>query len=218
MPAAIAETTGRWRFQPGIVLEGGAIDANGQGTILAAEDCLLSANRNPGLSKSDVERYLADYLGARHVVWLRGGIVGDDTGGHVDQLARFVGPTTVVAAVENNRDDENHAALAANYKRLEKATDQDGRSLEIVPLPMPRPIHYQGNRLPASYANFYVANGLVVVPQFDDPADAEAARILARAFPDRKVHGLPAIDLAWGLGSYHCITQSEPAAGSPSEM
>ena len=211
VPKRIAEATGRRRFKPGIVLEGGAVDANGRGTILAAEGCLTNANRNPGLSKDEIERYLADYLGARHVVWLRGGIAGDDTDGHVDQLARFVGPTTVVAAVEKSPADENYAVLKANHQRLENATDQDGRSLEVIALPMPQPIHHGRQRLPASYVNFYIANGLVVVPQFEDPADREAMEILAAAFPNREVCGLPAVDLVCGLGAYHCITLDEPA-------
>jgi agmatine deiminase len=211
VPRRIAEATRRRRFAPGIVLEGGAIDANGRGTLLAAENCLTHANRNPGLSRGDVERYLADYLGATHVVWLRGSIAGDDTDGHVDQLARFVGPTTVVAAVEKRPSDENYGVLRANGERLRSAVDQDGRPLEVIRLPMPQPIYRGGQRLPASYANFYVANGLVVVPQFNDPADGEAIEILAHAFPDREVRGLPAVDLARGLGAYHCVTMQEPA-------
>lgn len=211
VPRRIAAATGRRRFEPGIVLEGGAIDANGRGTFLAAEDCLTDANRNPGLSRDDVEQYLADYLGARHVVWLRGSIAGDDTDGHVDQLARFVGPATVVASLEKRAADENYAVLRANFERLAGAVDQDGRPLEVIALPMPQPIHHGGQRLPAGYANFYVANGLVVVPQFDDPADREATEVLAGVFPDREVHGLPAVDLAWGLGAYHCATMQEPA-------
>ncbi len=210
VPVEIAQITGRRRFSPEMILENGAIDTNGRGTILAAEDCLTDVNRNPALSKHDAERCLADHLGARHVIWLRGSIAGDDTDGHVDQLARFVGPTTVVTAAEQSSKDENFAVLQANYERLKKAVDQDGTPLEVVGLPMPRPVRCQGGRLPASYANFYVANGLVVVPQFDDPADPVAMEILARAFPDRQVRGLPAVDLALGLGAYHCITLQEP--------
>jgi agmatine deiminase len=212
VPLEIAEITGRRRFRPGMVLEGGAVDTNGRGTFLAAEDCLTDPNRNPGRSKADIERYLADYLGARHVIWLRGDVAGDDTDGHVDQLARFVGPGTVVAAWEQNREDENYAPLQANHERLKEAADQDGVPLDIVTLPMPRPIRRQGQRLPASYLNFYVANGLIVVPQFDDAADRKAIEILARAFPDREIHGLPAVDLACGLGAYHCVTLQEPAS------
>jgi agmatine deiminase len=209
VPLRIAQATGRRRFRADVVLEGGAIDTNGRGTFLAAEDSLTDVNRNPKLTKDDAERYLADYLGARHVIWLAGSIVGDDTDGHVDQLARFVGPTTVVTALEQNAEDENYAPLRANYERLNKAVDQDGAPIELITLPMPQPIRFPGERLPASYVNFYLANGLVVVPQFDDPADREAIRILAQAFPDREVRGLPALDLACGLGAYHCITLHE---------
>jgi agmatine deiminase len=181
--------------------------------MLASEECLTNANRNPGRSRSDVERYLVDYLGARQVLWLRGSLAGDDTDGHVDQLARFVGPSTVVAAVEESPDDENHGVLRGNYERLGQMTDQDGRELEVVALPMPRAIHYDRTRLPASYVNFYVANGLVVVPQFDDPADERATKILSDLFPGRQVLGLPAVDLVWGLGTYHCVTLQEPGCG-----
>ena len=207
----IAESTGRRRFSPGIVFEGGAIDVNGRGTVLAARPCLLHENRNPQLSAKALERYLADYLGAEHVLWLEAGMAGDDTDGHVDQLARFVGPSTVVAAREEDPADENHAVLEANYERLTRMTDQDGRPLEVVPLPMPRPVYHADTRLPASYANFSIANRLVVVPQFSDPADGRACEILSRLFPKRRVCGLPAADLAWGLGTYHCVTQQEPA-------
>jgi len=207
----IAEAAGRRRFSPGMVLEGGAIDTNGRGTILAAATCLLNPNRNPQLSAGEVERYLADYLAGEHVVWLEAGIAGDDTDGHVDQFARFVGPSTVVAASEEDPTDENYAALEANYARLTRTTDQAGRPLEVVALPMPRPVCHAGTRLPASYVNFYLANGLVVVPQFGDPADGRACEILSRLFPDRRVYGLPAADLVGGLGAYHCITQQEPA-------
>ena len=211
VPAQIAERTGRRRFAPGIVLEPGAIDGNGRGTFLAAQRCLAHPNRNPGLAPDHLKRYLADYPGARHVLWLDGELAGDDTDGHVDQLARFVGPSTVVAAVEHDPADENYDSLAANHERLRAMTDQDGRPLEVIALPMPRPLYYEGTRLPASYANFYIANGLVVVPQFDDPADREAVAILTRLFPGRQICGLPATDLVWGLGAYHCITQQEPA-------
>ena len=209
-PERIAEATGRRRFSPGIVLEGGAIDANGRGTVLAAEQSLVDDRRNPRLSAAEAERYLADYLAVERVLWLRGRIAGDDTDGHVDQLARFVGPSTVVAAREEDPADENHAVLEANYARLEAVADQAGRPLEVVALPMPRPVCHDGIRLPASYVNFYVANGLVVVPQFGDPADGRACEVLARLFAGRRVCGLPAADLVRGRGAYHCITQQEP--------
>ena len=213
VPAAIATQLRRRRYAPGIILEGGAIDSNGQGTILTTEECLLNPNRNPQLSKSDMERYLHDYLGAEHVLWLGRGIVGDDTDGHIDELARFVGPRTVIAALENDPADENYEPLQENFQRLKRMTDQDGRSLEVIPLPMPKPLFYEDARLPASYANFYIANGVVIAPQFNDPSDRDVLDILQRAFPSRKIIGLPATDLAWGLGAFHCITQQQPALG-----
>ncbi|MBX7073454.1 MAG: agmatine deiminase family protein [Pirellulales bacterium] len=213
VPTELAQRLGRRRFAPGIILEGGAVDVNGKGTLLTTEQCLLNPNRNPNLSRAEIEQYLADYLAAPHVLWLAGGIVGDDTDGHIDELARFVNPTTVVAAVESDPGDENYAPLQDNLDRLRGFRDQDGRPLDVIPLPMPAPIHHAGQRLPACYANFYIANGVVVVPQFNDPADAVAVQTLARLFPDRQVIGLPAVDLAWGLGAYHCITQQEPRLG-----
>jgi agmatine deiminase len=213
VPRHIAELTGRHRFTPGIILEGGAIDPNGRGTVLTTEQCLLNPNRNPRLNRADMERYLADYLGAKKVLWLGEGIEGDDTDGHIDELARFVGPRTVVAAWEENRDDFNHRPLRDNLERLKQMTDQDGQPLEVIPLPMPRPIFHDGQRLPASYCNFYIANGVVIVPQFDDPADRTVMEILGRQFPDREIIGVPARDLVWGLGAFHCITQQEPALG-----
>jgi agmatine deiminase len=211
VPGRIAELLGRVRFRPGIILEGGSLDPNGQGTLLTTEQCLLNVNRNPGLTREDLERYLAQYWAARHVLWLGGGIVGDDTDGHVDQLARFVDPRTVVAALERNEGDANFASLRTNYERLLAMSDQDGRPLTVIALPMPRPVIYNGNRLPASYANFYIANGVVIVPQFDDPADAAALRILAPLFPGREIVGLRAVDLVLGSGAFHCVTQQEPA-------
>ncbi len=210
-PKYVAQFTGRRRFEPGIILEGGAIDPNGEGTILTTEECLLNPNRNPGLSREEIEQYLRDYLGARHVLWLGRGIVGDDTDGHIDELARFVGPRTVVTAVEQDPQDANYAALQDNLHRLRSMTDQDGRPLEVIPLPMPRPLFHEDARLPASYCNFYIANGVVVAPQYGDPADAEVIQTLARLFPTRQIRGISAVDLAWGLGAFHCITQQEPA-------
>ncbi len=211
IPRRIADELGFRRFEPGIILEGGAVDFNGRGAVLTTEQCLLNPNRNPGLSRADVEQYLADYGAARHVIWLGEGIAGDDTDGHIDELARFVGPRTVVAAVEGDPADPNFAPLRDNLARLRASTDEDGRPLEVIELPMPRPVFYETNRLPASYTNFYIANGLVVVPQFGDVADAVAVETLVRLFPDRQVRGLPAKELAWGLGTYHCITQQQPS-------
>ncbi len=197
-----------------VVLEGGAIDVNGAGTLLTTEECLLSdvQARNPDIDREALERVFADYLGVSKVIWLGRGIAGDDTHGHVDDLARFVDPQTVVTVVEPDMTDENHGPLADNLERLRAATDQDGNPLRVVELPMPRPLIFEGQRLPASYANFYIANGLVLVPTFNDPADRVALDTLAGLFPDRKVVGIHALDLVWGLGTLHCLTQQQPAA------
>jgi agmatine deiminase len=196
-----------------VVLEGGSIDVNGLGTLLTTEECLLSdvQVRNPGLQKSDYESLFAEFLGARHVIWLDRGITGDDTHGHVDDLARFVGPKTVVTVVENDPDDANYEPLQENLVRLKYARDQDGSPLEIVTLPMPSPLYFEETRLPASYANFYIANGLVLVPTFNDPADREALSTLARLFPDRRIVGIHAVDLVWGFGTLHCMTREQPS-------
>ncbi len=197
-----------------VVLEGGAIDVNGRGTLLTTEECLLSdvQARNPALSREEVERALAEYLGARHVIWLNRGIAGDDTHGHVDDLARFVSPDTVVTVVEEDPDEVNYEPLQENLRRLQNAQDQDGNPLRVVTLPMPRPVIFQEQRLPASYANFYIANGLVLVPTFNDPADRYALGTLAEVFPDRLVVGIHALDLVWGLGTLHCLTHEQPSA------
>ena len=197
-----------------MVLEGGSLDVNGAGAALATEECLLDAvvqPRNPGMDREDVERALEAYLGVGTVVWLGRGIAGDDTHGHVDDIARFVDPTTVVAASEPDPADENHAPLADNLRRL-RAARVGGRRLTVVPLPMPRPLRFDGQRLPASYLNFYVANRLVLVPTFNDPADRVALGRLAELFPDREVVGIHAVDLVLGLGTLHCLTLQEPVA------
>ncbi len=209
VPRRIADELKFARFEPGIILEGGAVDVDGQGTVLTTEQCLLNPNRNPQLSRADVERYLADYGVGRHVIWLGEGIVGDDTDGHIDELARFVGPRTVVAAVEQDPADENYAALIDNLTRLRKAKDSERRSLEVIPLPMPAAVYFDDRRLPASYTNFYIANGVVVVPQFDGPTDTIVLETLAKLFPGRRVIGQRAVELAWGLGTFHCITQQQ---------
>lgn len=212
VPQHVARLRGLPLFSPGIVMEGGALDVNGVGTLLTTESCLLNPNRNPELSKEQIEQYLKDYLGVRHVLWLGDGIAGDDTDGHVDDLTRFVNPTTVVTVVEEDPADENYEPLAENQERLASMKDQDGRPLRVVTLPMPRRLEHEGQRLPASYANFYIANGIVVVPTYRDPKDAEALEILQREFPDRRVVGIDSTDLVWGLGSFHCISQQEPEA------
>jgi agmatine deiminase len=207
---AVAAHGGRRRP---VVLEGGSIDVNGAGLLLTTEECLLSPvqARNPGLGRDDVERALADYLGVRTVLWLGRGIAGDDTHGHVDDIARFVDRRTVAAAVERNPRDANHAPLKENLARLRRMRGLDGRPLEVVPIPMPRPIVFEGQRLPASYLNFYVGNRVVLVPTFNDPTDRVALTELARLFPDREVVGIHAVDLILGLGTIHCLTQQEPA-------
>jgi len=197
-----------------VVLEGGAIDGNGAGTLLTTEECLLDPTtqvRNPGFSRADYEEIFANYLGIRKVIWLGKGIVGDDTHGHVDDLCRFVNPTTVVLCAEPNRRDTNYRALAENHERLHGATTADGKKIATVRLPMPTPVVFDGMRLPASYANFYIANGRVLVPTFNDPNDREALGILAELFPKRDVIGIHALDLVWGLGTIHCLTHELPA-------
>ena len=195
-----------------VVLEGGSIDVNGRGTLMTTEECLLSPiqARNPKLGREDMEGVFADYLGIRKVLWLQNGIAGDDTHGHVDDLARFVNPTTVVVAQESDPVEANYQPLLKNLQLLKSMTDQDGNPLEIVRLPMPRPLWFQGQRLPASYANFYVGNSVVLVPTFNDPDDREALSVLARFFPDRKVIGIHSVDLVWGLGTLHCLSQQQP--------
>ena len=198
-------------FEQQIVLEGGSIDVNGRGTCLTTEQCLLNPNRNPHLGQKEIERTLSDNLGVNHFIWLGEGIAGDDTDGHIDDIARFVNPTTIVCALEEDPRDENYARLRENYERLQGATDQDGNKLDVVTLPMPGPIVYEGTRLPASYANFYIANGVVLLPIYNHPNDRLASGILGELFPGRKVIGIPCEALVAGLGAIHCVTQQEPA-------
>lgn len=202
------------RFVPGMVLEGGSIDVNGCGTLLTTEACVLNPNRNPALSRQDIESALSAFLGVNKIVWLGDGIAGDDTDGHVDDIARFVNPGTVVCAVEDDPLDINYRSLQDNLARLRRATDQDGRRLTVVPLPMPGPVFSRAAalRLPASYANFYIANGLVIVPTYDQPNDQRALDILQNLFPGRRVLGLPCTDLVLGLGAIHCVTLQQPVA------
>ncbi len=200
-----------------VVLEGGSIEVNGSGLLLSTEECLLSEvqARNPGLSKDDYEQLFADYLGARKVLWLNRGIVGDDTHGHIDDLARFVAPDVVVAVAEEDKGDVNYDPLQENLDRLRGATDAEGKPLTVHTLPMPAPLWFAGQRLPASYANFYIANDRVLVPTFNDANDRRALNRLAELFPTRAVIGIHAVDLVWGLGTLHCLTQQEPAGRSP---
>ena len=198
-----------------VVLEGGSIEVNGQGTLITTEECLLSRvqQRNPGFRREDYEQVFANYLAIRKVIWLGRGIAGDDTHGHVDDISRFVSPGKIVTMVEPKRNDENHEPLADNFRRLKSATDQDGKRLEIVELPMPGPVIFEGRRLPASYGNFYIANGIVLVPVFNDPNDRIALNILAELFPSREVIPIYSGDLIWGFGALHCMTQQQPVVG-----
>jgi len=195
-----------------VVLEGGSIDVNGRGTLLTTEECLLSTmqQRNPGMDRTAYERLFADYFGIQTVIWLGDGIEGDDTHGHVDDLARFVSPDTVVTMVEPDAQDANYSALEHNLGRLRAARDQDGHRLNIVEIPMPSPVIFEGRRLPASYANFYIANGIVLVPVFNDPMDRIALNTLSDLFPSREIVPIYSGDLIWGFGAMHCMTQQQP--------
>ena len=196
-----------------VVLEGGSIDVNGRGTLITTEECLLSdvQQRNPGLSREHLEEIFADYLGIEKVIWLNRGCAGDDTHGHIDDITRFVGENTILTAIESNTADENHLPLAENLERLHAARNLKKRPFVIKTLPMPAPVIFEGQRLPASYANFYIANKLVLVPTFNDPNDRIALNTIAECFPDRTVTGIHCTDFIWGLGALHCMTQQEPA-------
>ena len=199
------------RFAPPLVLEGGSIDVDGAGTVLTTEQCLLHPNRNPHLNRAELEAYLRAYLGVRHVVWLGAGVEGDDTDGHVDDLARFVAPGTVVTAYEDDRSDANFAALHDAWRRLVASTDADGRPLTVVRLPMPGPLHVGRRRLPASYANYLLGNRVVLLPAYGPKArDAAAARVLRRCFPGRTVVPIDCREVVYGYGSLHCASQQEP--------
>ncbi|MCL2660106.1 MAG: agmatine deiminase family protein [Acidobacteriaceae bacterium] len=217
VPRHVAQFYEMKEFQPvaadrRLVLEGGSIDTNGAGILLTTEECLLSKvqQRNPGVSKEQIEQAFHDYLGIDQTLWLHRGIAGDDTHGHVDDITRFVDENTILTCIEPNTRDENHLPLAENLDRLRSARNLNGRHFRIVELPMPAPVVFDGQRLPASYANFYIANGLVLVPTFNDANDRHALNILSECFPDRKIIGIHAVDLIWGLGALHCLTQQEP--------
>ncbi len=215
IPDVISDRLQLNNFRPGIVLEGGSVDVNGKGTILTTEQCLLNSNRNPHLSKNDIEKYLMDYFGASHIIWLKGGVAGDDTDGHIDNLARFVNPRTVLCAFEEDESDENYDILKQNYEILVQSTDQDGKKLKVIKAPMPPVIRStvrgEKTRLPASYLNFYVANKVVLVPTYRHKNDRVALKIIARQFPRRKVVGIDCGDLIYGMGAIHCIVQQQPA-------
>ncbi len=210
VPERIASLQQLPLVSPAMVLEGGSIDVNGKGLLLTSEACLLNPNRNPSMNREEIERELGRYLGIEKVLWLGDGIVGDDTDGHVDDMARFVNETTIVIAVEENPSDENYDALQENYTRLQRYTDLSGNPLHVLKLPMPSPVYFDGERLPASYANFYIANTVVLVPTYRCSQDLTAMEILQACFPERKVVGIDCYDLVWGLGAIHCITHEEP--------
>src|SRR5437588_3108052 len=210
VPTRVAETLRVPVFFPQMILEGGSIEVNGAGALLTTESCLLHKNRNPGLSRDEIEQRLRDYLGVRDILWLGDGIAGDDTDGHIDDLARFVSEKTVITAIEENQSDENHEPLQENLARLQ-AMKINGRGTEVLTVPMPKKIMREGLRMPATYANFYIANSCVLVPTFADPADEAALSILRECFPNRRVIGIDCRELIWGLGAFHCLTQQQPA-------
>ncbi|MDO8644276.1 MAG: agmatine deiminase family protein [bacterium] len=216
VPKIISEKFGIQRFETGLVLEGGSIDVNGEGLMLTTESCLLSPTRNPDLSREQIEQKLNDFLGVKKVIWLQEGIAGDDTSGHIDDIARFVNPNTIVCILEKDRSHKNYKILKKNFELLEKATDLSGKPLNVIPLPMPQPIPgpkgegYEDDCIPASYANFYIANKVVLLPVFGQKTDEEAMKILQNCFPNREVVGIPSSDLVWGLGGIHCVTQQQP--------
>lgn len=219
LPAAINAQLKQTRIEPKhrarrVVLEGGSIDVNGKGCLLTTEECLMSDTvqvRNPGFSRQDYEDVFDRYLGASHTIWLGHGIAGDDTHGHVDDLARFVNSNTIVIAEEKDKHDANYAPLQDNIKRLRRARDMQGKPFDVVCLPMPRPIYFDGVRLPASYANFLISNDLVLVPTFNDASDRVALSILAELMPKHEIVGIHATDLVWGFGTLHCMSQQQPA-------
>ncbi len=211
VPTKIAEEYGLPVFHPGIVMEGGAIDVNGKGCLLTTKACLLNENRNPQFDQEQIETYLKEYYGQEKILWLNDGIVGDDTDGHIDDLSRFTDPSTILTCVEEDPSDENYPILQENLTLLKTLTDQENKPFRIVELPMPGVVEYEGQRLPASYANFLIGNGFVIVPVFHHPNDLKALNIIQSCFPDRAVIGIDCVDLVWGLGTLHCISQQEPA-------
>ena len=210
IPTKIAKHFSLTLFTPDIVMEGGSVEFNGVGTILTSTACLLNENRNPHLNKQQIETYLKEFYGAEQVLWVGDGIVGDDTDGHIDDITRFVNEDTVLTVVESNPLDENYLLLQENLSALKAMRLPDGRPLNIIKLPMPSPVIHEDTRLPASYANFYIANAAVIVPTFRDVNDKIALEIIQNAFPDREVVGIDSTDIIWGLGSFHCLSQQEP--------
>ena len=214
IPRRMAEVLDVPRFEGGMILEGGSIEVNGAGALMTSEQCLLNPNRNPQLGKAEIEQRLRDYLGVHTILWLGEGIVGDDTDGHIDDLTRFVAKDTVATVVEDDPADENYAILQDNLARLKAMRLPDGRPLKIVELPMPRPVIYDGQRLPASYANFYIGNTVVLQPVFNCDRDAQAIAVVQDCFPGREIVGIDCTDLVWGLGTFHCLSQQVPAAAA----
>lgn len=210
IPTLIAHAYDIPVFYPGIVMEGGSVEFNGKGTVLTSTACLLNPNRNPHLDKDQIEAFLRNYYGVEQVLWVSEGIVGDDTDGHIDDTVRFVNEDTVLTVIEENTSDENYDLLQTNLAELQQMRLPDGRPLNIIELPMPDPVIYEGQRLPASYANFYIANSVVVVPVFGSEKDDRALQIISDCFPGRKVVGIDSTDIIWGLGSFHCLSQQEP--------
>lgn len=219
IPKKVALWLGLGILNPGLVLEGGAFDVNGQGTLLTTEQCLLNPNRNPGMSKADYEQCFRQYLGVTKTIWLKHGLVNDHTDGHIDDIARFVAPNKIVCAYEDDETEENFKTLDENYQNLKKAADAAGESFELVKLPMPHMRYAKdkpfeaGNNAPASYANFYIGNQVVLAPIFQDPNDEKALQIIRDCFPDRKVVGIDCSDLIYGGGAIHCITRQQPSIG-----
>lgn len=211
IPTRIAGQLGLPVFHPGIIMEGGSVEFNGEGTVLTSTCCLLNENRNAQLKKDDVERYLRDYYGVKQVLWVNEGISGDDTDGHIDDTIRFVNSDTVLTVIEENKSDENYEPLQENLRELSKMRLLNGKQLNIVELPMPHTVIYEDQRLPASYANFYISNGSVIVPVFQCSGDDKALRIIQDCFPGREVVAIDSTDIIWGLGSFHCLSQQEPA-------
>lgn len=209
-PASIAKELALPVFKPGIVMEGGSVDFNGKGTLLTTTACLLNPNRNPALNQREIEQYLKSYYAVENILWLSDGIVGDDTDGHIDDITRFVSSNTVVSAIEHNKADDNYQLLKSNIGLLEQMKIENGERLNIIELPMPAAVTHNGQRLPASYANFYISNNAVIVPIFRDKNDDKALEIIQNCFTDRKVVGLDSSDIIWGLGSFHCLSQQEP--------
>jgi agmatine deiminase len=210
IPSLLAPMLNMPTFEPGIVLEGGSIDVNGAGVVMTTEQCLLNANRNPKLTREEIEQKLRDYLGVQQVLWLGEGVAGDDTDGHIDDIARFVAADTIVCAVEEDPTDANYKPLQDNIRRLQLARDANGRAFNVVTLPMPGPVLADGEPLPASYANFYIANHVVLLPVYGHENDQRAAEILQRLFPDRRVVPINCEPLVWGMGAIHCVTQQQP--------